>query len=255
MADKLEKAVEEYLKNLRQARSLGAGVAERSYYPILADLLNAIGDDLRPKVLCLSELADTGAGHPDFGLFTRNQCQKGEPRPGQAPERGVVEVKPLADETWVTADTRQVSDYWDAYRLVLVTNYRDFSLIGEDESGRPARLEGFRLADNEKAFWDLAATPQKAARQIGRGFGEYLRRALTQSVSLREPKDVAWFLASYARDSLQRVEDAGHLPALESLRKALEDALGVSFEGGKGDHFFLRDEVRKTVRSLRFPQA
>ncbi len=238
MADKLEQAVARYLSDLYQKRSLGAGQPERSYYPILADLLNAVGADLRPAVLCLSELENTGAGHPDFGLFTKTQCQRGEPRSGQRPERGVVEVKPVADDAWLTADTAQVSRYWAAYRLVLVTNYRDFLLIGEDSSGRAAKLEGFRLASDERNFWQQAATPQKTARTIGKTFAEYLKRALTQSVALREPKDVAWFLASYARDALQRVEDKGALPALATVRKALEEALGVAFEGEKGDHFF-----------------
>lgn len=238
MADKLEQAVARYLSDLCQKRSLGAGQPERSYYPILADLLNAVGADLRPAVLCLSELENTGAGHPDFGLFSKTQCQRGEPRSGQRPERGVVEVKSVADDAWLTAGTAQVSRYWATYRLVLVTNYRDFLLIGEDSSGRAAKLESFRLASDERNFWQQAATPQKTACAIGKAFAEYLRRALTQSVALREPKDVAWFLASYARDALQRVEDAGALPALATVRKALEEALGVAFEGEKGDHFF-----------------
>ncbi|MFZ1415423.1 MAG: hypothetical protein WAS73_12715 [Defluviicoccus sp.] len=238
MADKLEQAVAKYFSELVQKRSLGAGQPERSYYPILADLLNAIGADLRPPVLCLSELEDTGAGHPDFGLFTRSQCQRGEPRSGQRPERGVIEVKSVGDDAWLTAGTAQVSRYWNAYRLVLVTNYRDFLLIGEDQAGQAAKLEGYRIADGERAFWACAATPQKTARTIGKAFAEYLKRALTQSVALREPKDVAWFLASYARDALQRVEDAGALPALATVRKALEEALGVEFEGEMGDHFF-----------------
>ena len=76
MVSKLEQAVAKYLSDMRTARSLGAGVKELSYYPILAELLNAIGADLKPRVLCLSALEDTGAGHPGFGLFTRNQCQK-----------------------------------------------------------------------------------------------------------------------------------------------------------------------------------
>jgi hypothetical protein len=49
---------------------------------------------------------------------------------------------------------------------------------------------------------------------------------------------VAWFLASYARDALARVEAAGDLPALANVRRALEEALGVRFEAQKGDHFF-----------------
>jgi hypothetical protein len=84
----------------------------------------------------------------------------------------------------------------------------------------------------------MAATPRKSADHIGRAFGEYLKRALTQSVALREPKDVAWFIASYARDALNRVEDAGPLPALANVRASLEQALGVTFEAEKGAHFF-----------------
>jgi hypothetical protein len=32
-----------------------------------------------------------------------------------------------------------VTTYFDRYRLVLVTNYRDFRLIGEDHAGRSLR--------------------------------------------------------------------------------------------------------------------
>ncbi|MFK8253127.1 type ISP restriction/modification enzyme [Ancylobacter terrae] len=238
MTDRIETIVEHYFARLRDERGLGAGTKERSYYPALADLLNALGQDLKPRVLCLSDLANTGAGHPDFGLYAANQVQKGEPRKGQLPERGVIEMKGVADETWLTADTKQVSKYFGAYRLVIVSNLRDFLIIGEGPNGEATKLEGFRLAPNAKAFWDMVATPRKSAEHVGRAFGEYLKRALTQSVALREPKDVAWFLASYARDALQRVDQAGNLPALANIRASLEQALGVTFEAEKGDHFF-----------------
>jgi predicted helicase len=48
---------------------------------------------------------------------------------------------------------------------------------------------------------------------------------------------VAGILASYAHDARLRIEKAD-LPALTSLRQALEDALGLHFEGDKGEHFF-----------------
>jgi len=236
--DKLVGIVEKYFAAVRDVHRLGAGTKERSFYPALAELLNALGQELKPKVLCLSDLGNTGAGHPDFGLFAANQVQKGEPRPGQAPERGVIEVKSAGDDAWLTADTAQVSKYFGAYRLVIVTNLRDFLIIGEGPDGRAAKLESFRLAPDSKSFWDMAATPRKSADHIGRAFGEYLKRALTQSVALREPKDVAWFIASYARDALNRVEDAGALPALANVRASLEQALGVTFEAEKGAHFF-----------------
>ena len=45
-------------------------------------------------------------------------------------------------------------------------------------------------------------------------------------------------LASYARDGLARVEAAGDAPSLTAVRTALEEALGVRFEGEKGTRFF-----------------
>ena len=73
---------------------------------------------------------------------------------------------------------------------------------------------------------------------MGAGLGEYLCRALSHSASIVEPKDLAWLLASYARDGLARVEAAGDAPSLHAVRSALEEALGVRFEGDKGAAFF-----------------
>ncbi len=156
---RLQDAVEAYLTSLRSIRGTGGGTSETSYYAALEGLLNAVGGDLKPKVFCVSQLADQGAGHPDFGLFTATQCQRGTPRTGQIPECGVIEVKGAGDDAWLTADTEQVSKYWEKYRLVLVTNYRDFLLIGEDGKGHPANLESYRLANSESEFWSRLETP------------------------------------------------------------------------------------------------
>ena len=72
----------------------------------------------------------------------------------------------------------------------------------------------------------------------GRRSGEYLCRALSHSASIVEPKDLAWLMASYARDGLARVEAAGDAPSLHAVRSALEEALGVRFEGERGAAFF-----------------
>ena len=66
---------------------------------------------------------------------------------------------------------------------------------------------------------------------------EYLKRVLLHNAPLAAPQDVAGILASYAHDARLRIEQAD-LPALKSLRQALEDALGLRFEGDKGEHFF-----------------
>ncbi len=100
---KLTTAVEDYLTALRRIRASGGATGERSYYGPLEKLLNAVGNTLKPRVFCVSELADQGAGHPDFGLYTAKQVQKGQPKEGQVPEYGVVEVKPTSDNAWLTA--------------------------------------------------------------------------------------------------------------------------------------------------------
>ena len=184
------------------------------------------------------ELADQGAGHPDLGLYTARQMQKGQPREGQVPECGVIEVKPAGDDTWMVAAGDQVSRYWERYRLVLVTNTHDFILVGEDLDGRPAKLEMFQLTENAEEFERLLETPDDFADKIGARFGEYLCRALSHRARLAEPKDLAYLLASYARDALSRVEASNDTSALTVVRLALEDALGVRFEGERGTRFF-----------------
>ena len=235
---KLTTAVETYLDDLRRIRASGGSTGERSSYGPLANLLNAVGATLKPKVFCVGELADQGAGHPDFGLYTAKQVQRGRPREGQAPERGVVEVKSAHEDLRARAVREQVVRYWGRYRLVLVTNLRGFGLVGPDPDGGEAMLESFRLAESEEAFARRLEHPRAFARAVGAGLGEYLSRALSHRAALAEPKDLAWLLASYARDGLARVETAGDAPSLKAVRSALEDALGVRFEGKRGARFF-----------------
>ncbi len=239
MNTKLTAAVETYLTDLRRVSASGGATGERSNYGPLANLLNAVGAMLKPKVFCVGELADQGAGHPDFGLYAAKQVQKGRPREGQLPECGVVEVKPVDDPAWLTAEGDQVSRYWNRYRLVLVTNMRDFVLVGEDVDSRgPAKLETFCLAENAEDFRLSLEHPRAFAQEIGAGLGEYLSRALSHRATLTEPKDLAWLLASYARDGLARVEATGNTPLLTAVRSALEVALGVRFEDERGARFF-----------------
>ena len=237
-SSKLVAAVEDYLDDLRKIKASGAGTAETSYYPPLNNLLNAVGGPLKPKVSCISQLAQQGADHPDFGLFAANQVSKGQPKQGQLPEGGVVEVKPANDDAWLTADSAQVSKYWELYRLVLVTNYRDFVLLGEDANGQPAKLETFRLAASADEFDKELLHPRAFANKAGPALAEYLGRALSHRAALAEPRDLARLLASYARDGLARVGTHGNAPSLNAVRSALEEALGVKFEGEKGAAFF-----------------
>ena len=97
-AAKLTSIVEEYFSALSLSKSTGAATDELSTYLALGNLLNAVGATLRPKVFCVVEMANQGAGHPDIGLFVASQVQKGKPCKGQSPERGVVEVKGPGDD-------------------------------------------------------------------------------------------------------------------------------------------------------------
>ena len=236
--------VETYFGDLRRIRESGGATAETSSYTPLENLLNAIGDGLRPKVFCVGQLKDQGAGHPDFGLYARrSRTRGGRANVGEPPERGVVEVKPPEDDAWLTAEGAQVSRYWAHYRLVLVTNFRDFVLVGEDADGNAARLESFRLAADVDDFDRQLQKPRAFAKRVGVGLGEYLRRVLAHRARLAEPRDLADLLASHARDALARVEAAEAEPGagaspLAAVRAALEEALGVEFKGDRGARFF-----------------
>ena len=235
---KLATAVEIYFADLARIYASGGATGERSSYGPLANLLNAVGATLRPKVFCVGELADQGAGHPDFGLYAAHQVQRGRPRQGQVPERGVVEVKPPDEDTSGTAIREQVVRYRRRYDLVLVTNLRAFALVVPDDAGGERTLETFVLAASADEFASKLQTPRAFAGEVAAGLVEYLVRALSHRAALAEPKDLAWLLASYARDGLARVEAAGDAPSLAAVRSALEEALGVRFEGDKGARFF-----------------
>ena len=235
---KLATAVEAYFADLSRIYASGGATGERSSYGPLANLLNAVGATLKPKVFCVGELADQGAGHPDFGLYAAHQVQRGRPRQGQVPERGVVEVKAPDEDTGGTAIREQVVRYRRRYALVLVTNLRAFALVVPDEAGGDRTLETFVLAASADEFARKLATPRAFAGEVAAGLVEYLARALSHRAAIAEPKDLAWLLASYARDGLARVEAAGDAPSLAAVRAALEEALGVRFEGDKGARFF-----------------
>jgi hypothetical protein len=230
-----------YLEELHLLRTSGAGVKEASGYNALANLLTALGQTLKPKVRCLLQLANSGAGIPDGGCFTPDQLKHTDeqaPLRGVKPARGVIEVKSTEDELSAVAQIKQVRDYLAHYGLVLLTNYRDFLLLERGPGGAVQTLESFRLAEDEAAFWAAAAQPRRTADVLGERFAEYLKRVLLHAAPLNNPRDVAFFLASYARDARARVEAAGDLPALTAIRTALEEALGMKFEAEKGEHFF-----------------
>ncbi|MGO8926507.1 MAG: type ISP restriction/modification enzyme [Limisphaerales bacterium] len=233
--------LETYLTELREIHDSGAATKETSGYPALAKLLDTIGHSLKPRVRCIIQLKNSGAGLPDGGLFTPDQLKHHDeqaPLFGLAPARGVLEVKSTSDDLTDIIPSNQIKEYLSLYGQLLLTNYRDFVLLKHAPGTSPWQLESFRLADSEAAFWSAAAHPRKTADILDERFSEYLKRVLLHAAPLNNPRDVAFFLASYARDARARVEHAGDLPALAAVRTALEEALGMKFEAEKGEHFF-----------------
>ena len=184
--------LETYLEELRAIRSSGAAVKETSGYGALANLFNAVGHTLKPKVRCFIHVKNSGAGLPDGGLFTPDQLKNtNEEAPLLGiplPSRGVIEVKATNAEIDDIVDTKQVRDYVTHYGQVLVTNYRNFLLLKRGDNGKPIHLESFQITPNEKSFWVVAAQPRKAANELGERFLEYLKRVLLHAAPLNNPR-------------------------------------------------------------------
>jgi hypothetical protein len=241
--------IESYLAKLAEIRASGHATDETSFYPAIEGLLSEIGNRLKPRVRPILQLKNRGAGLPDGGLFTQDQLKKNavpDDFTVQPPNRGVVEVKGLSEDTSKTIQSEQVKKYLRAYGQVLLTNYREFRVVVMGKDDKPRTLEVFTLAKNEAAFWALAAHPRKAEGEVGKTLEEFLTRALLSAVPITSPDVLASFLASYAREALAKIEPRSSLKELEDVRKALEEALGLKFESElatekenkKGQHFF-----------------
>ncbi|MEC5213400.1 hypothetical protein RCH06_001950 [Polaromonas sp. CG_9.5] len=234
-------SLETFLHAVRGVHGSGGGTKETSCYTALNNLLDAVGHALKPRVRCVMQLKNLGAGNPDGGLFTADQFDRAsaEVKNLGAPARGVIEVKSPAEPVNDTATSQQISKYWSRYQLVLVTNLRDWLLIGE-RGGQRVTLERFTLAADEASFWALAAHPTKAQTDQGEAFEDFLARVLLHKAPLSDPKDLAALLASYAREARHRIMAAGDvaIAPLNALKASLEKALGLTFEGDKGEQFF-----------------
>ncbi|MEJ7872887.1 MAG: hypothetical protein WKF67_11575, partial [Rubrobacteraceae bacterium] len=241
--------VERYLRDLWEDHASGEAVAETSGYGALQNLLNAAGRELNPTVRAIVNIKNRGAGIPDGGLFTADQLRRdgggveagagaAAGFPAQLPARGAVEVKGVEDDVGEIVRGEQVDRYLGRYGQVLVTNYREFVLVGRDRAGQPVEIETFLLAENAAGFWSAAQAYRATASEKGPGLVEFLKRSMLHGAPLSQPRDLAWFLASHAREALALVEGAGSLPALSEVREALREALGVAFEDESGEHFF-----------------
>jgi hypothetical protein len=92
--------VETYIRDLLDIHRSGEAVKETSYYGAIASLFNEIGKTLKPRVRCIINIKNRGAGIPDGGFFTPDQFQKSENEQfiTQIPARGVIEIKGTGED-------------------------------------------------------------------------------------------------------------------------------------------------------------
>jgi hypothetical protein len=228
--------VAQYITDLRAIRSTGSATAETSFYPPLDRLLNTAGQKLKPAVLFSTQLRNQGAGMPDGGFFpqTASRRRNAEPPILQNPERGVVEIKPAEYNLDTLTNEPQTLRYLKQYGLVLITNLREFRLLQLTSAGTTQTLERYTLAATLAALWDDPLT--RFARHADL-LPDFLARVMLYRAPLVQPRDVAWLLASYAREARARAEDHP-LGSFGTVKLALQESLGIQFEGEKGEHFF-----------------
>ena len=232
-APELRRAVKAYLDAI--SRISRVGTPELSHYTALDNLFDAIGDQLKPRVRAVVHHSGAGGDQPDLGFFA---AAAKEPLSG-SPDRGVVEVKGSEADLDQLIASAQVTKYWRTHKLVLVTNLRQFALVGENSSGAKTTLERCALAETDDQFEELLKHTTRASNRHGVSLGEYLARVMEHTAAISEPRDLARLLASYARDALQRVERAvAEEDSLQPIREALEQALGMRFEDERAEEFF-----------------
>ena len=229
-----KQAVRDYLKAIAAVRSVGT--PELSHYTALDNLFDAVGAQLKPRVRAVVHPSEPGSDQPDIGFFS--DAGKQTLFTADTADRGVVEVKSADADIEQLIASEQVGRYWRAHRLVLVTNLRQFALIGEDSDGAKSVLERYSLAADIEEFEEQLRHPQAAANRHGVRLGEYLARVMQHTAPIRDPRDLARLLALCARDALERVNAASDEKSLSQVRRALDQALGMRFNDQRGAQLF-----------------
>ncbi len=229
-----KQAVRDYLKAIAAVRHVGT--PELSHYTALDNLFDAVGAQLKPRVRAVVHPSEPGSDQPDIGFFS--DAGKQTLFTADTADRGVVEVKSADADLEQIIKSDQVARYWRAHRLVLVTNLRQFALVGEDGDGAKSVLERYSLADSVDEFEEQLRRPQATANRHGEPLGEYLARIMQHTAPIRDPRDLARLLALCARDALERVAAASDERSLEQVRRALDQALGMRFDDKRGARLF-----------------
>jgi hypothetical protein len=238
-------AFDTYLRELARIDGLDSSTDELSFYTALDNFLSAVGEELDPSVTAVMQLSDQGSGMPDGGLFLERNLDVhdlDDELDGHVPECGAIEVKGADADIESIVDSDQIQRYASAYRRVLVTNLHTFAYVTGEEGGTKI-LETVSFADGLESLREATEHPGETADAHGERVAERLRRFMKNTVPIREPEELAWFLASYAREGRQRLEEADSI-TLPHVKTWLEKALGIDYSGDRGDQFFLSTFVQ-----------
>ena len=218
-----------YLSHLRMIQATGLATSETSFYPALDGLINSVGDFLNPKIKSISQLANRGAGMPDFGWFnSENQDLL-----------GVVEAKPVDQDLIDVSLSPQGQKYLAEYGVVLVTNYRSFQLVTGDKDQCHLE-ESYTICDLGKDLFTKDSFSGKAD-----DFVRFLRAVLVRKSPIRSPQELAERLAYYAQRAKDMLSNQS-VEALQPLKDTMKSALGVEFSDEEGEAFF-RSSLIQTV--------
>ncbi len=229
--------VEAYLQQLHDIHGTRHRTPELAYRAPLENLLNAIGSTLDPPAHAAGELSDSGSGRPDFGIY--------EVRSGSL--RAVVEVKAVESEVTEIARGEQITGYCQRYGLVLITNYRDYLLVGRSKGNGVSHQGRCTLADDAEAFW--RSRPGPLSKRTGDDLVDFLIGVMRRAAPITRAGDLADDLARHAREAKRRLE-RHDIAAVEPLKGAMEQALGLHFTGREGETFFRSSLVQTLFYGL-----
>lgn len=233
----------EYLRRMREIKATRMATAETSYYTPLENLLNGVGASLSPRIVVTSQLSTRSPAAsprtastralPDFGFFAEENQDL----------RGLVEAKGTAEEVPAIAVRPQVATYLRVVPSVLVTNFRSFLLVMRADNGTVAMGPSYTIGDTEDVFWDTPIESLVAAHESG--LHDFLSDILGRSLPISNAEELANVLARYATEARKLLARQPNL-ALDPLRVAMTQALGINFSGPHGEEFF-RSSLIQTI--------
>lgn len=247
MTDRLRHSLDGYARDISRL-SASDSTTEATYYPAVKALLESVLAELELRLDVRASTSEArrsgGRDAPDFAVYD-----------GAGDFVMLfVEVKNSTIDIRELAASRERNDqigrYLASTGAVLLCTLREFGVVttaNGQRGSRPVTPANRRLGSVVEMWPTVAALRAGARIPDPRGveLAELLEDALTRHTPIASPETLARVLARQARRA------AGALPAqftaaVGSLQDDFGAALGISFEGEDGEHFF-RSSLVQTV--------